>query len=172
MLCTNWCCRSFKCAPDSNGLVVIKLKSSLTYKDHVCFEPVWSELLNLTLMYLKEDNPLCSDVVLILVTSLIIYYRFANDDIPRPNKTFKFFWMFIYLTPRNSLVPSLLTGDETEISVALGALREMYPNMEFFLVRIFLYPTEYGDLRSKFPYSVRIQENTDKKKLLIWTLFT
>ena len=80
--------------------------------------------------------------------------------------------MFIYLTPRNSLVPSLLTGDETEISAAPGALREMYPNMEFFLVRIFLYPTEYGDLQSKFPYSVRIQENTDKKKLLIWTLFT
>ena len=32
--------------------------------------------------------------------------------------------------------------------------------------------TEYGDLRSKSPYSVRIQENTDQKKLRIWTLFT
>ena len=31
---------------------------------------------------------------------------------------------------------------------------------------------EYGDLRSKSPYSVRIQENTDQKKLRIWTLFT
>ena len=38
--------------------------------------------------------------------------------------------------------------------------------------------TEYGDLRSKSPcsvriqslYSVRIQENTDQKKLRIWTL--
>ena len=29
---------------------------------------------------------------------------------------------------------------------------------------------EYGDLRS--PYSVAIQENTDQKKLRIWTLFT
>ena len=29
--------------------------------------------------------------------------------------------------------------------------------------------TEYGDLP---PYSVRIQENTDQKKLRIWTLFT
>ena len=29
--------------------------------------------------------------------------------------------------------------------------------------------TEYGDLRCK---SVRIQENTDQKKLRIWTLFT
>ena len=32
--------------------------------------------------------------------------------------------------------------------------------------------TEYVDLRGKFPYSVRIQENTDQKNLRIWTLFT
>ena len=32
--------------------------------------------------------------------------------------------------------------------------------------------TEYGDLRSKSPYSVRIRQSTDKKKLYIWTLFT
>ena len=31
--------------------------------------------------------------------------------------------------------------------------------------------TEYGDLLRKSPYSVRIQENTDQKKLHIWTLF-
>ena len=31
--------------------------------------------------------------------------------------------------------------------------------------------TEYGDLLPKSPYSVRIQENTDQKKLRIWTLF-
>ena len=31
--------------------------------------------------------------------------------------------------------------------------------------------TEYGNLRSKSPYSVQIQENTDQKKLRIWTLF-
>ena len=31
---------------------------------------------------------------------------------------------------------------------------------------------ECGELRSKSPYSVRIQENTDQKKLRIWTLFT
>ena len=36
-------------------------------------------------------------------------------------------------------------------------LRYTCPNTEFFLVRIFL-------------YSVRIQENTDQKKLRIWTL--
>ena len=32
--------------------------------------------------------------------------------------------------------------------------------------------TEYGDLQSKYPYSVRKRENTDQKKLCIWTLFT
>ena len=32
--------------------------------------------------------------------------------------------------------------------------------------------TEYGALLRKFPYSVQIQENTDQKKLRIWTLFT
>ena len=31
--------------------------------------------------------------------------------------------------------------------------------------------TEYGDLRSKYPYSVRIRVNTDQGKFRIWTLF-
>ena len=50
------------------------------------------------------------------------------------------------------------------------SLSEKCPNTEFFLVRIFLYRTEYGDLGSKSPYSVRIQENTDQKKLRTWTI--
>ena len=32
--------------------------------------------------------------------------------------------------------------------------------------------TEYGDLGSKSVFSVRIRENTDQKKLCIWTSFT
>ena len=32
--------------------------------------------------------------------------------------------------------------------------------------------TEYGELRSISPYSVRMRENTNQKKLRIWTLFT
>ena len=44
-------------------------------------------------------------------------------------------------------------------------LREKCPNTEFFLVCIFTY------LLRKFPYSIRIWENTDQKKLRIWTLF-
>ena len=31
---------------------------------------------------------------------------------------------------------------------------------------------EYGHLLRKSPYSVRIRENTDQKKLRIWTIFT
>ena len=47
---------------DSNGLVVIKLKRKLAYRVHVYFEAVRPELLNQALMYLKENNPLYSDV--------------------------------------------------------------------------------------------------------------
>ena len=32
--------------------------------------------------------------------------------------------------------------------------------------------TDYVDLLSKWPYSVGIEENTDQKKVSIWTLFT
>ena len=49
---------------DSNGLVVIKLKRKLTYRGHVYFEAVRPELLNQALMYLKENNPIYSDVSL------------------------------------------------------------------------------------------------------------
>ena len=53
-----------------------------------------------------------------------------------------------------------------------GVLREKYPNKEFFLFCIFPYWTEYGDLMSKSPYSVRIRENTYQEKLRVWTIFT
>ena len=46
-------------------------------------------------------------------------------------------------------------------------LREKCSNTELFLVRIFL----YSDWISKSPFSIQIQENTDQKWLLIWTLF-
>ena len=48
---------------------------------------------------------------------------------------------------------------------------ERCPNTKFFLVRIF----RHSDLTfspSIFPYSVRMQENVEQKKLRIWTLFT
>ena len=42
----------------------------------------------------------------------------------------------------------------------------------FFWSVFFCIRTEYVDLRIKCPYSVQIQENTDQKKLHIWTLST
>ena len=42
----------------------------------------------------------------------------------------------------------------------------------FFWSVFFCIRTEYEDLLRKSPYSVRIQENTDHKKLRIWILFT
>ena len=55
------------------------------------------------------------------------------------------------------IVPSIV--DVIQIKFSYYTLREKCPNTEFFVVCVFL-------------YSVRIQENTDRKKLHIWTLFT
>ena len=57
-------------------------------------------------------------------------------------------------------------------------LREKCPNTKVFLVRIFPYSdwilrfTEIFIILCKSPYSVWIQENTNQKKLRIWTIFT
>ena len=48
-----------------------------------------------------------------------------------------------------------ITQKQMDDVVSYKSLLENYPSTEFFLVRIFL-------------YSVRIQENTDQKKLRIW----
>ena len=42
----------------------------------------------------------------------------------------------------------------------------------FFWSSFSLIQTEYGDLLCKSWYSARMRENTDQKKLCIWTLFT
>ena len=52
------------------------------------------------------------------------------------------------------------------------SLREKCPNTEFFCFIFSRIRTEYGEIRSISPYSVRMLENTDQKKLHIWTLFT
>ena len=51
-------------------------------------------------------------------------------------------------------------------------LREKCHIKRFFWSALSCIRTEYGDLQGKCPYSVRIEENTDQKKLRIWTLFT
>ena len=60
---------------DSNGLVAIKLKCKLTYRDHAYFEAVRPELLNQALISLRENNSLYSDVSVDVGNTLIIYYH-------------------------------------------------------------------------------------------------
>lgn len=72
---------------DSNCLIVIKLKRKLICKDHAFFELVSSNLLNQTLTYLKENNPLYSDVNFdngYIPNNLL---SFADDNNPGPNET-------------------------------------------------------------------------------------
>ena len=52
------------------------------------------------------------------------------------------------------------------------ALREKCPPSEFFWFLFSRIRTEYGKIRSISAYSTRMRENTDQKKLRIWTLFT
>ena len=63
------------------------------------------------------------------------------------------------LVPLNKEVISTFVEKHPEPASVTEALREKCPSTEFFLVCI-------------FPYSVRMQANTDQKKLRIWTLFT
>ena len=50
-----------------------------------------------------------------------------------------------------------------------GTLREKCPNKEFYLSVFSRTRGEQGDLRNKSPYSAQVLENTDQKKLRIWT---
>ena len=54
----------------------------------------------------------------------------------------------------------------------ISTLPEKYPNTEFFLSVFSRIRTEYGVILCISPYSVRIPENADQKKLRIWTDFT
>ena len=49
---------------------------------------------------------------------------------------------------------------------------ESVQTRSFFWSVFSLIRTEYREIRSISPYSVRMRENTDQKKLRIWTLFT
>ena len=73
--------------------------------------------------------------------------------------TFQPLQTLIWLLTRTGKVPTL-------------ALRKKCPNMEFFLVQVFPYCTEYRDIRRKSQYSVQTWENMDQKNFCILTLFT
>ena len=74
-------------------------------------------------------------------------------------------------SPRSA---SAFVNDQVNI-FCYNSQPEKCPYTEFFLVRIFLYSDwirRFDSIRSKPPYSKRMQENLDQKKLRIWTLFT
>ena len=47
---------------DNNGVVQVALKRKLSFKSNVYFEPVRPQIIHITLSYLKENNPLYSDI--------------------------------------------------------------------------------------------------------------
>ena len=53
-------------AADSNGLISVKLKRKLVYRGHVLFEPVRPGHVQHALEFLKNTNPLYSDIVIAL----------------------------------------------------------------------------------------------------------
>ena len=55
---------------------------------------------------------------------------------------------------------------------ACDTLCKKCPNTEFFWSAFSCIRPECGSLRSKSPYSIGIQGNTDQKKLRIWARFT
>ena len=79
---------------------------------------------------------------------------------------------------RNSYVTAIMVSDFQMMAVSVMKLHYRNTAWKVFKYRVFFWSvfsfirTEYGNLRSKSPYSVRIQENTDQKKLRIWTFFT
>ena len=76
------------------------------------------------------------------------------------NKFLNFSW-----TKKRELQPLVSYKRVSCKQIRVQALREECPNTEVFLVRIFRIPTEYGEVRTISPYSARMRENTDQKKL-------
>ena len=75
-------------------------------------------------------------------------------------------------------IPSIINKRVTDLSCDSDHFNKAAPHcVKSVQIRSFFWSifscirTEYGDLRNKSPYSVRIQENTDQKNLRIRTLF-
>ena len=87
------------------------------------------------------------------------------------------FWYFKGFNKRplvwNGLNVYLASGMKfhQDIYCSMLSLPENYPNTEFFLVRISPHLDWIRRFTSTSPYSVRLRENTNQKKLRIWTLF-
>ena len=74
------------------------------------------------------------------------------------------------IIPFWSIIKILLTSTEIEIQISYNCVKSVQIRSFFWSVFCRIW-TEYGDLLCKSPYSVQIWENTDQKKLRIWTIF-
>ena len=73
-------------------------------------------------------------------------------------------WLLLLLTETNLLTANLLLCLNSHCMKSVQIL-------SFFWSVFFCIRTEYGEIRSISPYSARMWENTEQKKLRIWTLF-
>ena len=139
---------------------------------------------------LSLQNSVPWDAPSALCSGLQNTHLHAKDDTFKPANTDILFlqkirWILVYnmfcLQSDITLAPvpwTTLTITSNKINVNIkNNLYSIFtawkvPNTELFLVLIFPYWSEYGDLGRKSPYSARIRENTDQKKLLIRALFT
>ena len=55
-------CIIFPCLPNSNGIVILKLKGKLEYKGHILYEAVRPEMVAKLLTCLKRINPLYKNI--------------------------------------------------------------------------------------------------------------
>ena len=91
--------------------------------------------------------------------------QFCNEDLPSEYYALEKIWKQIFLT--------LLTKVLEYLTSFLK-----FPCLKIVQIRSFFWSlfsrirAEYGDLLCKSPYSARVRENTDQKRLYIWTLFT
>ena len=77
---------------DSSGLLMVKLKSKLSFRGHVCLSPFSAESVYLALSYLKVKSPYYKDITIdmgTLPSDLTDLVDQSEVDCPGPSDTFK-----------------------------------------------------------------------------------
>ena len=75
---------------DSSGVIIVKLKRKLHFRDHVCFSHIWPEYVYLALSYLKVKNPYYKDITIdmgTLPSGLTDLVDQSEVDCPGPSDT-------------------------------------------------------------------------------------
>ena len=108
---------------DSSGLIMVKLKRKLSFRDHVCFSPVSPESIYLTLSYLKVKNPYYKNVTIdTLPSDLTDLVDQSEVNCPGPSDTLEEDenpqHQFQYNSHESLLIPDI--PSLKEISIAPG----------------------------------------------------